>query len=331
MNLDNVFYNNVGEREKTALGYKLHRFPRDVEKHMNEHARWMSRFCCGCEIRFVTRAKNVEVTLVAEQGAPNITILRGDYVCSRIDLKPGEIRTIRMSEPAICNASIDRSFYQNNRFSPDVWRIWMHNGSFTVCSIDAYGEEVRPPRPDEMPEKTLLAYGSSITHGAGANFMYSCYANQLAVRMGADVQIKGTGGSCHCEKEVVDYLAAERWDYALLEPVINMCGGFEKEEIARRVEYLVKTMAATGKPVFVTTIYTNTVHFRPDHPEHQKMIDLDEITRKICAPYENVVCVEGREILNRTEYLSADGIHPCDQGHFMMAQNWYDAIRAYLV
>ena len=325
---DNILYHNVAELEKTAFGDKLHRYPIKAENGMNYHARWMSRFNCGCELRFVSEAEYIDVTLLAEEGEANVLVLRGDYVCARYQLEPGKITTLKLTAPTIADDNIDDEFYKNNRFSKDVWRIYMHNGSFTVCSIDSYGYSVRPPHKDEMPEKTLLTYGSSITHGAGAMLHYSCYANQLAVRLKSDVLIKGLGGSCHCDKTSIDYMtSSDEWDMALLEPAINMVGAFEIDEFEKRVNYLISEFAKTGKKIFVTTIYPFSKRFMDGENENEKSALFDDVLRKTCVGFKNVYLAEGGEILTDTEFLSADGIHPCDYGHFMMAQNWYNKIK----
>ncbi len=327
MIIDNIYYNNVAETEKTSFGYKLHRYPVMVEKHMNNTARLMSRYNCGCEIRFVTEAESVEVTLLAEyEGRPNVTVIKGDYIVSNHVLKPGEITTLRLSNPSMFKEELSDDFYKKNRFSKDVWRIWMNNGNFTICGVDAYGWEVRAPRPEEMPKKTLLAFGTSITHGAGANFHYSCYANQLAVKLGYDVLIKGLGGSCLCEKEAVDYIVKEDWDVVLLEPAVNMIG-LGLEEFEKRISYLLKQMTKTGKPIFMTTIYPNSGFYQKDMKSHKESQDYDEVIRKLCGRYPEIHLIEGKDILTDTEYLSADGIHPCDYGHFNMAQNWYNKMK----
>lgn len=325
---DNILYHNVAESEKTAFGDKLHRYPIKAENGMNCHARWMSRFSCGCELRFVSQAKYIDVTLLAEEGAPNVLVLRGDYVCANYRLEPGKITTVKLTAPTIADENIDDEFYKNNRFSKDVWRIYMHNGSFTVCSIDSYGYSVRPPYKDEMPEKTLLTYGSSITHGAGAILHYSCYANQLAVQLKSDVLIKGLGGSCHCDKTSIDYITAtDEWDMALLEPAINMVGSFELDEYAKRVNYLISEFSKTDKKIFVTTIYPYSKRYMGREKVNGKSALFDDVIRKACAGFDNTYLIEGSEIITDTEFLSADGIHPCDYGHFMMARNWYNKIK----
>lgn len=40
----------------------------------------------------------------------------------------------------------------------------IHTREFEIFGIDG---DIRPPKTEEMPKRTLLAYGSSITHDLG--------------------------------------------------------------------------------------------------------------------------------------------------------------------
>ena len=48
-------------------------------------------------------------------------------------------------------------------FSPQVLRLMPAGGDIVLHKVEG---KVRPPRADEVPQKTLLFYGSSITHGS---------------------------------------------------------------------------------------------------------------------------------------------------------------------
>lgn len=328
---DNIYFHNVSVLEDIGTGFKLHRFPIEVEKKINLLARERSRWSCGCELRFVTDGDMVEITLTSSGYSGDVQIFYGDYPYEYYSFNGDERKTIKLSRPKALN-DVTYNWYENNRFNKNVWRAYLH-GRFIYNSIDTFGYDIRPPHDDEMPEKTLLTWGSSITHGAGARYLPSAYVNQLARRLGCDVLIKGTGGSCHCEKEIVDWICDDlNWDMALIEPAINMSRGFETDEFEKRMEYMFSRLPKTQKQIFVTTIYPNGVFFKPEHPEHEKMKIFDEIVREKCSKYSNgkIILIEGKEILTDTEFLTADGIHPNDYGHFMMGNNWYEKIKNYI-
>ncbi|WP_214628493.1 SGNH/GDSL hydrolase family protein [Paenibacillus agaridevorans] len=97
--------------------------------------------------------------------------------------------------------------------------------------IDAFGHEVRPPTSDELPKEAIIAYGSSITQGAGATVHSSSYIQQLGRRTGMDIMNKGLSGSCFCERGMANYLRrAEGWGTALLELGVNMRGRVPLDE-----------------------------------------------------------------------------------------------------
>ena len=328
---DNTYFHNVCELEEVGSGVKLHRFPIEVEKNINLWARERSRWSCGCELRFVTDGDMVEITLTSNGYAGDVQIFYGDYPLEYHNFNADERKTIILSRPKGLKDVTD-NWYENNRFNKNVWRVYLH-GRFIYNSIDSFGYDIRPPHKEEVPEKTLLTWGSSITHGAGAMYHQNAYVNQLARRLGCDVLIKGTGGSCHCEKEIVDWICDDlNWDTALIEPATNMYEGFEPDEFERRTEYMFLRLSEIQKPTFVTTVYPNSTFFKPTRPEYEKIKIFDEIVREKCKKYSKgkMILVEGREILTDTEYLTADGIHPNDYGHFMMGNNWYEKIKKYM-
>ena len=66
-----------------------------------------------------------------------------------------------------------------------------------------------PPQRDQCPEKVLLCYGSSITHGSNAIDASHTWASILGHNLNMDVKNLGMAGSCAMEAEMIDYIASE--------------------------------------------------------------------------------------------------------------------------
>ncbi len=54
--------------------------------------------------------------------------------------------------------------------------------------------KVEPPRSGDLPEKTYLAYGSSITHGSLGLIQPDSYAFRIAQQLGTDYLNLGFAG-----------------------------------------------------------------------------------------------------------------------------------------
>ncbi len=98
-----------------------------------------------------------------------------------------------------------------------------------------------------MPSKTMLAYGSSIKHGARSVTHTNSYAEEAARILGTDIMNKGVGGSCRFESESADFLAKNNeWDFAWIEGAVNSTD-MTPEEFDSRFTYFTETLAKTGR------------------------------------------------------------------------------------
>lgn len=327
MTKNNIVYHNVDELLKTPLGDRLSRYPEYVVEQLNPRERFMARYACGCELRFVTDAPRVLLTLY---GSGNITVYCGDYCYkTQVVQQPG-VFTMELERPFVIENGTER-FFEKNVFSKEVWRVCFHNGIITVCDIDAMGYALRMPLAEELPKQTMLAYGSSITHGAGAQVYSNCYVSTLARLLGADCLNKGVGGSCHAERIIAESFAQRKdWDFALLELGVNM--DFEQAEFKKRFDTFIDIMADTGKKLLITTIYKNFAIVTQQEEVCQRLLRYNEIIRDKVSRLDAKQCLllEGEHILEHTEYLTTDGIHPSTEGHVMMGMNLYHMVKGFL-
>lgn len=326
---NNVELFNVEAVETKPNGsIRMLRFPKHVMdvfgRENNKYAIEVGRMTTGCEIRFVCEDADVFVT--AEDAEGTVEIFRGDFLVKTQRLQPGVSTRLALRS----NLNIDNYDISgvHARFSSKVWRIvFDHDFSGLVDDINPF-DEIRPPKPSEVSGKKIIAYGSSITHGACSGFFTNAYVAHTARLLGMDVLCKGMGGSCYCESAVTEYLAQADWDLAMLELAVNMVDFFPVEVFRERAKKVVASALSRKKPVVVISHFA---HFN-DLPGAEKMAKNDAYVaalQEICEELkcDNLYYINGREIVDDFTYLSADLIHPSLYGHAVMGRKIADIIR----
>jgi lysophospholipase L1-like esterase len=199
-------------------------------------------------------------------------------------------------------------------WDPEVVRIIFDRGRYKI--YDVIGDVV-PPTPEQCPAKTLLAYGSSITHGSNAIDASHTWVAVLAHNLNVDARNIGMAGSCMLEPEVAEYIASEgelgKWDIATLELGINVLNKWDDEKIISRTENLIRQVAGRNpdKPVFVISPF---YHCGDDFNEAKH--DGAERWRKHVGEtverlnYPNVTYINGLDVIGDMSYMSADEVHP---------------------
>lgn len=321
MQWKNVELFNVEDLEPFSDGVILHRFSKDARKDTRDRSTWMASAANGCELRFVTEADVFWVTLGTVAQGVTIFVMCGDYFYEKYTLSAGEKRSFQFENTDFL---APYEGIHESRFSHKVWRFYFQSeGEIVYYGIRAAHGIVRPPYQEELPQKTMLAYGSSITHGCWAMDTRNSYIQQAAQRLRMDVLNKGMAGACRLEKSICDgLLGLKNWDLAFLELGVNVVNIYSTAQFEECAEYLVKNLCEKNpdKPVFLTGTYYNT---RSLSKEHEKLDAFEEILRKIGSKYalSNLHYIDGRRIMDSTEYLSKDITHPSDYGHLRMGEN----------
>lgn len=324
---DGIMYHNVEELEVTPIGDKMYRYPKSVRTYMNERARFMSQFVCGCELRFVTESKRIHINLTAQgPGLILATVFKGDYVHSIIHIKSGENTILEIYDREIPK-NVQGLFFKDSNFDKNVWRVHLHNCLCTIHSVNTMDYEIRAPHKEEMPQQTMLAYGSSITHGANAVTHSSSYAEEATYILGADILNKGMSGACMFEKEVANFIANDKsWDFAWIEGAVNSLH-MTPEEFDERFSYFIDTLYKTGRKIFMTTIFPTYELFDKDAVNYEKMHQFDDIIR---SKKDKGVVIEGKDIITDLRFLTSDLLHPSTEGHTRMGINLANILREYL-
>ena len=340
---DQIAFHNVEELEVVPgfSGLRLQRFPSSVRNAFgfkdHSRGRFFSHRASGCELRFVTEGRFVRLSISALDSDAEVIVYCGDRAHSRHFLKAGVITSLFLESPPFFQ-QVDPAMIRHDRFAPQVWRVTFNQDAVILYHhFDDYGHEVRPPQADELPSKTWLAYGSSITFGGNVFFSPNAYVQRAALLLGVDVMNKGLPGSCMCERETAEYLACAAWDFATLELGVNMTELATPEEFSQRANALIDLIHSTNpkRQIFAVDVYNNradhlfdrlnpsainTPLFREAIKNHVAQIN-DPMVRHIPAD----------SILKDTLGLSVDLLHPSDEGHLSMGENLANALRPALL
>lgn len=328
---------NVGEVEVKDNKYFLRRYPKHLGRFLSADGADMSKQSSGCEIRFVKLEDGkIRINLYSENEDSYVYVYRGDRLEAGHSINKNCSVIINDN---LCNKIKNIDFFNNDIFSKDVVRLVIQGGYVAVDSIETYGRTIRPPRLEELPDRTMLAYGSSITHGARSGNTQLIYTHIAGQILKAQVLNKGLAGSCFCEKEIVDYFASNvKYDFMVFEHATNIYGfcmekGYTIEETTRfiktRGEYMVNKMLEKNpdKPIFlITPLRPETAYERP---EHYKAIVEAVYDIKKSVNNNNCVLIKAEEIQTSTAFVTTDLIHPSPEGHVFMGVNLANCIKAY--
>ena len=322
MILGNVELHNIAETKELWNGsHQLQRVPEHVRVHLNEGAQLRCLSAANAEIRFVCDGNSARVTLSAATSGV-FRVAFGEFLSPIAFPIGGSPLTIEIERPENLRHARPTAT-DGHAFDSRVFRILHPNTTVQLFRVE--GDNVRPPKPEQLPMVRYLSCGTSITEGGCATSPHLASVAQAARRIGADLINLGMSGSCHAEAQMADYIASrDDWHIATLALSVNMMGGFTVEEFRRRVEYTVRTVAATGRPVLCITLYPYFVGLSENHrSEEEKAEAFRQALRDAVSSVgrSNVSVVEGSTILDTPAGLSADMIHPSDFGMMRMGEN----------
>ena len=278
----------------------------------------MSLSSTGVEIRFVIKSGSAAIKMqsISEPGVTTcFHVYRGgiqggwqDHEVDKFVFAEPHDFVIERSDNLDTLKKIADDF--GDGFSPEVVRIIFERGRYRILDITG---DIVPPAKEQLPQKTLMCYGSSITHGSNSIDSSHAWASVLAHNLNMDLRNLGMAGSCAMEHGVIDYIASEgengRWDTAVLELGINVLS-WEEDKIRERVSYAISQVAGRNKDKNVYVIspfYCGDDYKGSDAPDKWRRL-IKETEEKL--NFKNVRVINGLEVLDSMKYISADEVHP---------------------
>lgn len=324
--IHNVAEIKINERDGSMTWFRMPEYL--MSKFEIERAKDMNVASTGVEIRFVIKSGTATVRMqsLSENGKnSSFHVFRGGIQGGYTDMedvrvgaephdfkfeKSGNIEDLRvMSEEA------------GERFDPEVVRIIFDRGTYRILDISG---DIEPPSEGQTPEKTIMCYGSSITHGASSLDMSHSWASMLAHDLGMDLINLGMAGCCALEPEVMDYIASEGerggWDTLIMELGANVLSR-EEEKIRESVEYAFTQTASRNpdKKIYaISPLYCGLdLKGMPQAARWRRI--MKETADKLS--FENLTYIDGLDIIgSMSNLISADEVHPSIYGSAHIAK-----------
>ena len=338
----NIEIHNAAELIENGDGsVSWKRVPNEVHKALEgKLADKIVWYATGGELRFVIRGENAVIRMSAKDASPGsfytFHVFRGgiqggwrdhEIHCHVTDQVQDFVIERSKNIPHLKEISEK----MGTEWDPEVVRVIFDRGSYKL--FDVIGDVV-PPTPEQKPKKTLLCYGSSITHGSNSIDQSHSWPSLLGHNLNMDVRNLGMAGSCALEPDMVYYIASEgergAWDAATLELGINVLSWGE-EKITERVENILRQVAGRNpeKPIFVISpFYHCGDDYDPEDRARKWRRMIGEIVEQ--TKYPNVTYINGFEILDHPRYMSADEVHPNIYGVQRIADLLTEKIRGIL-
>lgn len=341
---DNLEFFNVEELyEKNGIpGKILGRFSQKAMSLLDtdnlKNGKAAASYSNECEIRFVTVRKTVRLYLSALECDGKINVYHGDYFHGTYDILQGKINCIAITVNDRLYETEERAIAP--RYSKEVWRIvFLKRFTAVYHGIDTADVAVRPPLKSELPLKTFLVYGSSLSFGATSGKESDLSHMQIAARkLNHQVLNKSMPASCFCEKAAADFVTSiEGVDYFVYEIGGNMRNRYSVEEFRERFHYLLDMTYEKhpDKHVFLIDVYwtLRNIPFE-DHDSVNETVD--GYNRVIYHYIEQnrhrkLILIDNRKIITDYSMMCTDMIHPSPYGSMLMGENLYHEMSKYLL
>lgn len=324
MEYQNIIFHNVEELEPTENGLLLRRVKAEtrarISTGVNENC-----FATGVELRFTMPDGAVDLLLRAVPQAESATAhiffgsFQGGWEYSSKNIGADTTRIHIAYPPKL--ASLRRvAAEQQLPFAPEVVRVVLPYVPVAFVGVEG---RVALPTPDQLPKKTYLAYGSSITHGSLCLIQPDSYVFRTAQALGVDYLNLGFAGNALMEEEMAKYIVSRKdWDFASVEMGINTTERpeqFPLDVFEETIDRFTAVLAADPRPIFATSFFG---YLDEDTDRTMKM-------RKIVSRYagERLIFTDGLQLLDNPAYISADGTHPDLRGQEQVARRWSRIMR----
>ena len=324
MEFQNIGFHNVEALERCEKGYLIRRLKKETRERIGGGVP-ENCFATGTELRFTMPDGAVDLYLRTDLAAESATAhiffgsFQGGWEYSSKNIGAEET-CIHIEYPVKMQTLRRVAAEQHMPFQPEVVRVVLPY--VPVYFVRAEGRTA-PPQPAQLPAKTYLAYGSSITHGSLGLIQPDSYVFRTAQALGTDYLNLGFAGNALMEEQMAEYIVSRRdWDFATVEMGINVVERltqFPLPLIEERVDRFTAVLAKDPRPIFATSMFG----YLDEDPERAGRVR--NIVRKYAA--DRLIFTDGLQLLGNPAYVSADCTHPDARGQEQIAARWSGIMR----
>ena len=200
-----------------------------------------------------------------------------------------------------------------------------------VSELQIVTDEDSRVLPIDNPFKgRIVVFGSSYTHGAGAERPALTYSAQLSRMTGYQFINMGFCGNSKLQPYFADALLdAENVDAYVFDAFSNPTPQQVEERLFPFIEKFQERKP--GIPlIFIKTLYREKRNFNPAYEakEQAKMDMADSLMTIAVKKYPNVYWIETTNTVDGTHEWTADGSHPAGYGYHLMAKSLREPLEA---
>ena len=324
MDFQNICFHNVEELEPVENGWLLRRLNAETRAGISPGVQ-ENCFSTGVELRFTMPDGAVDLLLRAIPQAESATAhiffgsFQGGWNCSSMNIGT-DVTRLHIEYPPKLDTLRRLTAERQLPFSPTVVRVVLPYVPVVFAGVEG---RTALPTLDQLPPKTYLAYGSSITHGSLGLIQPDCYVFRIAQALGTDYLNLGFAGNALMEEAMAKYIISRKdWDFASVAMGINTTerpAQFPLDVFEERIDRFTAVLAQDPRPIFATSFCG---YLDEDADRTMKM-------RKIVSRYagERLIYTDGLQLLSDPTLVSADGTHPDARGQEQIAARWSRIMR----
>jgi lysophospholipase L1-like esterase len=201
---------------------------------------------------------------------------------------------------------------------------------YVLTALNGYGESVDSAKvsvtiPNYLQD-VCVAMGDSITVGDGVNNYDNSYVPRLASAWGKTVYNEGIDKalSSYGTSLINSVLSQYNPKYITIYYGTNDSGFYDNNWIIGNLRYVILKAKENGTKPVVATLGP---FFGQWAWKKQDVIDLNQKIRQMAAD-EGVPCADLEAALGwNSAYINADGMHPNSEGHRLIANAFYEALK----
>lgn len=312
---------------KEDLKFRYDRLPAKAEKIVRKPVWDLSRHSAGLCFRFNTDSTSIKIRYTVGGGLA-MTNMPATGV-SGIDLyalDKGVWKWVDVTKPKEASTT-----YAISGLDPGL-RTYMaylplYNSTLNVEIGVPASAKFEPIAPRK--EKSIVFYGTSITHGASASRSGMCHTAILGRRLDRPVINLGFSGNGKMEPEVVALLTEIDAAVYVIDCLPNMIGS----EVAAHAETLVRKLREVRPDTPIVLVedrtYANAWIFKSKRVRHEesRAALIRAFDTLVSAGMKHLYYIEGDELLGDDHEATTDGSHPSDLGFMRQADVFEPVLR----